>query len=291
MRITQSIITAAVQRNISANLARLEALDNQLSSGHRISKPSDDPLGVALTLKYDSVSARNEQYLRDIDDARSWLDTTDQALLSIDEAVQRANELGVAAANGALGPDDRAAIAGEMKELIAHVASTGNTTIGGQYIFSGQQTRTPAFDASTLPPTYNGDDGVILRTIDVGVDAPINVTGDNVILPALTAMTAIYNAVQANDQPALQAARADLDAAHTALATGQATIGAHTNRVEAQRGRLTGAQVAVAQQRSATLDVDMAEASTTYASQSLVYQASLQAGAKMIQPTLLDYLG
>lgn len=290
MRVTQSMLTDTLLRNLERNANRLDQIQGQISSGQRISQLSDDPIGMAAVLRLDSTKAQQDQFVKNIDDGRSWLDASDQALGSIGDALSRARELALQAANGTLAPGDLNAIASELKQLIDHAVETGNAQVAGQYIFAGQKTRTAPFDASTTPPTYQGDNGDILRMIDAGVTVPVNVTGDSAIQPALNALTQVYNAVVANDPTAIRAGIDAVDAANTTLLAARTDIGARENRLDAQRQRLTALQTTVAKLRSDVQDVDMAEAITDYSTQLNVYQAALQVGAKIIQPSLIDYL-
>jgi flagellar hook-associated protein 3 FlgL len=277
-------------RGVMRNMARLEQLEGQITTGRRISRPSDDPVTAAAILRLDSSKAETDQHIANIDDARAWMDITDQALSSIGDNIQRAREISLAAPNGTTSAESRDAIARELTSIIQQVVSTGNSTLAGQYIFAGQRTRTPAFDGSTSPPTYTGDANSLPRVIDAEVTIPINVTGDVAIQPTLNALTQIRDAVLANDANAMRSGIDALDDAQTTLLAAQSEIGARTNRIEAQRERLLDFQVSLARLRSETQDVDMAEALSDYAVQETVYRASLQAGAKAIQPSLIDYL-
>jgi flagellar hook-associated protein 3 FlgL len=96
--------------------------------------------------------------------------------------------------------------------------------------------------------------------------------------------------VAANDPVAIRSQLAAIDAAHTQLLAAQASVGARVNRLEAQRDRLLDAHTSTLRLASEAGDTDMAEAITRFSKEELTYRAALQAGARAIQPTLLDYL-
>jgi flagellar hook-associated protein 3 FlgL len=290
MRVTHAMIKDTMLRGVTRNMARLEELEEQITTGQRVSRPSEDPVAAAAILRLDSSAAETSQFLRNIDDARSWLDITDQALTGVEDSIQRAREISLAAPNGTVSAEGRDAIARELDSLIKQVVSLGNRQYAGQYIFAGQMTRTAAFDESTSPPTYQGDANSVARVIDAGVTIAVNVTGDMAIQPTLDALTQIRDAVSANDTNGMRAGIAALDDAQTRLLAAQSEIGARSNRIDAQRERLLDFQVSLARLRSETQDVDMAQALSEYAVQDTVYKASLQAGARAIQPSLIDYL-
>src|SRR5260370_6454576 len=107
-------------RNIEANQARLEALTQQITSGSRITKPSDDPIGAAQALSLQESLDQATQYGRNIDQGISWLNTSDSALGSVTDAGHRARELAGQAPNGTLTPSDRTAIQSEITQLQQH---------------------------------------------------------------------------------------------------------------------------------------------------------------------------
>ena len=76
MRITHGMVTDTSLRNMSNNLNRLETLHNEISTGKRLSKPSDDPAAVARTLTYNGDIAAGEAYLRTIDSSTTWLNAS-----------------------------------------------------------------------------------------------------------------------------------------------------------------------------------------------------------------------
>jgi len=290
MRVTQNMMMDTILRNISANLERLERVQSELSSGKQIRQPSDDPIGTATVLRLQSSQAQITQYLKNVDEAQSWLDLTDQALSTIGDAVQRARELIVQAANDTLSAADRQAIWNELTALQQQIVATANTAHAGQYLFSGQKTQTAPFDATTDPPTYQGDNGALTRIIDSSVTLTINVPGNVAITPVLQAIKQARDAVAANDTAAIQTSLGVLDNAHSQLLAAQAQIGAQANRLDAQRNRLLEAQTSTLRLLSQAQDADMAQASVEFAEAQLTYRAALQAAAQAIQPTLADYL-
>ncbi len=290
MRVTHGMLVDTLLKNLSGNLARMERVYQQITSARRISRPSDDPVGTATVLRLSSAYQEIEQYLANVEQARIWLDLTDQALTTIGQSLQRVRELVVQAANDTLSADDRQAIWAELTALQEQVATTGNYAHAGQYLFAGSLTQTEPFDLSTDPPTYQGNNDALLRLIDRGVTVEINVPGSVAIVPVLQAIKQARDAVAANDTSAIRSSLSAIDAAHTQLLAAQASVGARVNRLDAQRDRLLDAHTSTLRLLSEAGDTDMAEAVTQFSKEELTYRAALQAGARAIQPTLLDYL-
>lgn len=131
MRVTHGMLVDTLLKNLSGNLAQMERVYQQITSARRISRPSDDPVGTATVLRLGSAAQEIEQYLANVEQARTWLDLTDQALTTIGQSLQRARELVVQAANDTLSADDRQAIWQELTALQEQIATTGTMPTPG----------------------------------------------------------------------------------------------------------------------------------------------------------------
>lgn len=293
MRITHRMISDTTIRNMRNNLSKLEALHSSITTGKRLSRPSDDPAAVARTLTYTSDLAAGEVFLRTMDSAMSWMSATDSALDDAGNLLQRARELAVQGANGALTPDDMKRIGAEVDNLLKQMVVNGNASLRGQRLFAGQQIDNDPFSLSgTLPGyTYAGDTGQMRREYDVSAYLTINTPGEATFAPAFAALFNLRDHLNAGDAAAISST--DITAVDQALDTilsARAEVGAKMNRVEAAQGRQTLLQVNLEELRSKSEDTDFTEAVSKFSIQETVYKASLEVGGKAIQPSLLDYL-
>src|SRR5437764_9886539 len=117
MRVTTAMMAETTLNNIERNLDRVQDLQSKITSGSRITKPSDDPIGAARALSFQEGVEQTGQYLNNIDQATSWLNTTDSTLGSVTEMLHRARELAVQAANGTMTPTDLSMIQSEVTQL------------------------------------------------------------------------------------------------------------------------------------------------------------------------------
>jgi len=293
MRITENMMTETMLRNLNVNTERLEALQDQLTSGKRIRKPSDDPPAVALALGFRAELDKTKQYVKNIDAASSWLGTTDSSLDALSSLLLRARELAVAGANDTLSAEDRQAMANEVAQLLDQAVVIGNSTYGDQYIFAGQKTTTPPFTLVAGPPehvNYDGDSGAIVREIGANAVLSINTTGDTVFPTAFKALIGLKNALEASDSDAVDASLSDVQQACNSVLAERAKVGAKVNRLEVAQSRLEDIRINIAELLSKQEDVDMAEAVTHFSVAESVYKAALAAGSRAVQPSLLDYL-
>jgi flagellar hook-associated protein 3 FlgL len=293
MRITHGMVTDTSLRNMSNNLNRLEVLHNAISTGKRLSKPSDDPAAVARTLTYNGDIAAGEGYLRTIDSATTWMNATDDALAEAGELMQRARELAVQGANGALTASDMATIGAEVDHILSQMVVTGNASLRGQRLFAGELINADPFAPLGGAPgfAYSGDTGTMEREYDLGAYVTINTPGQATMGPAITALFNLRNNLNAGDSAAITGGDLTaIDAAMDTLIAARAEVGAKTNRLEAAQGRQDLLQVNLKDLRSKTEDVDIVEAISKFSVQETVYKASLEVSGRAIQPSLLDFL-
>ncbi|GGC78297.1 flagellar hook-associated protein FlgL [Marinobacter halophilus] len=180
---SQQIFSGGISRMQEVN-ADLVKTQQQLSTGKRVNKPSDDPVAAARILKLDQEVKRIETYERNANLADNRLKQEESTLASAVDIIQRVRELTVQAGNGSLSANDRMSISSELKERLGQLANVANTRdASGEYIFSGFQGSTPAFakDASGAW-TYQGDEGQRVLEIDDGVTVPISDHGKGIFV-------------------------------------------------------------------------------------------------------------
>jgi len=145
MRITQNTIYQNISQNLSAITEQLNNVNEQIASGKRINKPSDDPIGITQALNLKTVLSQITQYGTNINQAQSWLQGTDSALESVQGLISQATTLATQMSTGTYNASDRANAAQEVENIIEQVVQIGNTQVDGRYIFSGDKDQTPAY--------------------------------------------------------------------------------------------------------------------------------------------------
>ncbi|NIA19611.1 MAG: flagellar hook-associated protein 3, partial [Xanthomonadaceae bacterium] len=200
MRTTNTMMFHSVQSRI----ARVEEMRAkflaQISSGNRISTPSDDPVGVSKVMNYGAEDVRISQFGRNMTEGYSWLTATDHAMNETVDVFMRANTLLLAAANDTLSEDNLKAQAGELEKMLESLVSLANTNNAGSYIFAGHQTRTSPYNLmdGSLGAVFAGDDGD--REIEIGVNQKlaINTVGGGYSLDG-RAVSGFFNSGQVSD--------------------------------------------------------------------------------------------
>ncbi len=178
MRVTTFMIYNQYTRSLQRNLTSLSESNEQLATGKRINKPSDDVIGITRALDYKLNLHLNAQYMKNIDEAISHLSFTEMTISSASDTIIRVKELmltGVTGTQDALG---RKAIASEVGQLRDHLLKLSNSKFKDRYMFSGYRTDTQSFNSTTY--NYQGDDGYINVMIDKEAAIPINTPGAHI---------------------------------------------------------------------------------------------------------------
>lgn len=291
MRVTSSMLIGTALTNIQNNLEKLETYESQLTSGKRLSRPSDDPSGVGKALSLRASVATGEQHVRNMDAALDWLNATDVSLGAATSILQRARELAVQGSNDTLDAQQRSSLATEVQQLLEQMVAQGNSTFGGQRIFAGLLTSANPFTLGGSSVTYSGDSGAMLREIDVGTTLQVNVIGSTAFGGAFTALIGLRDHLLANDGANIASVDLPaLDSAMSEILNVRANVGASINRLESSRDRQQLIQVRLSDLLSKTEDTDFTEAITKFTNQQTVLQSALAAGARTVQSSLLDYL-
>ncbi|MBN1980404.1 MAG: flagellar hook-associated protein FlgL, partial [Chitinivibrionales bacterium] len=157
MRVTYRTINRGVQQTLLDRYSDLNKLQQQLATGKRLLRPSDEPIDVANDLKLRSKVKQLEQYQKNINDGMGFMEVTDSAIESMDSVIQRLRELAIAAASDTLSATERTAIARETEQLTRQTIALINTSYKGDYVFAGTQTKIMPYPLGTSSATTIDD--------------------------------------------------------------------------------------------------------------------------------------
>lgn len=300
-RITNNMIARSVLNDLNEVSQRLAKTQQRMSSGKQITRASDDPYGTsrALTLRGDIDGT--QQYQRNVSEAEAWQSVTDAALSKVTDVVHRAQELAIQGASDSAGQSARNAAAAEIDQLIASVKQEANASYGGRYVFSGTATDVRPYNVNGAD-AYAGDSGTVAREIGPGVSVQVNVLGvdvlgqgqpaaDGKLLNVLRDLSDHLKSGTAADMNILRTTDIKgLDTNLDAISQARATVGATTNRLESADSRLQEVEESLTKLLTDVEDADMAKTYVDFSMQQSVYQSALQAGANIVQQSLLDFL-
>jgi len=301
MRITNNTMTYNFLSGLNKSLDREYKLQEQLSDGQITHRPSDDPTRVVRSLRYSSSLAQNAQYIQNAQDAQSWMETSDGAMSDLSSIMISIKEKVVQASNGTNSQDAVQAIGADIDGLINQVINIGNTKIGDRYVFGGQNDKAAPFSRTGDVITYTGDLNKISMPIQPGVVSPsqdsVNLTGQDVFgtdMSILNNLIAIKQHAQSGtkaDQTWLsETGLATLDTDHSQILKAQTRLGSRMAMYEMAKNMLDNNTTIITQDVSSNNDLDIPKAVTDLKTNENVYKTALEAGAKIMQLSLADFL-
>ncbi len=190
MRVTERMLFGNVSSRLQKQSASLLRLQEQISGGKKINKPSDDPIGQADIINFEKSLEMSDQYLRNIDRLESSVVTSETALQTVQEQLVRIRELAVQAANATNTSADRMMIAQEVRQIYDQLVSVANTNHEGSYIFAGNKVKTQPFVSNG---TFIGTSITSPTTITAASNDVLNISLDgitsNVTIPPMSNAT------------------------------------------------------------------------------------------------------
>ena len=310
MRVTNSMLLSNYLKNINNNLNSVGDMQQQMATGKRINKISDDPIGAISSMQVRTKIYKTEQYQKNVDKALSWLDESESSVLEVNEVLKSAYETAVNQSTGTMDPQDKKAAAELIAQLRDHLVSVGNAKSGDKYIFGGYNVTNAPFEVNaTGDILYNGRDltdetdpvlaGMADQSISYAVGFNITLgisingaqlfgTGDDNLY---TILDNFYNALNSDASPSeLSGYITKIQDAQSNVLAIEAEIGGKTNRLELIQNRFEDDILTYTDRKSKIEDVDEADAIMNYKMAETVYQASLQIGSNIIQLSLVDFL-
>jgi flagellar hook-associated protein 3 FlgL len=296
-RVAQSTLTHSTMAGLQANLSRLQHTQEQLSSGRRVNRMSDSPVDAAAAMRLRGEQAATEQVGRNITDGLSMLGTADQAFTSMSAMMLRVRQLVVSGLNDSNGPSERAAMATEVDQLQSGLLDLANTQYLGHPVFAGTQDVTAAFD--TVTGQYLGNATAVQRSVstDTSSRVDVTVTGQATFSTLFSngagagILSQISTALRAPGGPAgLSAELANLDVAAATMQDARSMIGVRYSRMQSLQSTSETRLDSVSASLSVAENIDLTKTIIDMQIQSNGYQAALGATAKIIQPSLLDFL-
>ncbi|SDN02206.1 flagellar hook-associated protein 3 FlgL [Fictibacillus solisalsi] len=303
MRVTQSMLAGNMLRNLSSSYEKMGRLQDQLSTGKKITRASQDPVVAMKGMSYRTNLTQVEQYKRNFSEAYNWVESTDAALDKATSALQRIRELAVQASNGTYEENQKAAIGQEIQQLKEHLATIANTQVSGKYIFNGNDTTTaPVTIEDGIVTKVSGNKNDVKIELSKGIQLGVNVKGTELFTMSdqpgqglFSDLSALEKALNSQDTPDGYSKEIGnflglLDGHITKVVAERAELGAKSNRLELMEDRVDEQEVIASRILSDNEDADIERVITDMKSQESVYRAALGVGSRIIQPSLLDFL-
>lgn len=307
MRVTQSMLSTNMLRNLNTSYGKMGKLQNQIDSGMKFSRASEDPVAAIKGMGYRTSLNKIEQFQRNIGEVNTWVDTTDATYGEVGDAVNRLRELLVQASNDTNTADDRDKIKTEVEQIREQIRDMGNTQVAGKYIFSGTNTQKPLFiddgsgtGARVMNPNIIAPDGKVMMEVFEGVTFNVNSNGMPIFKGIDDTLGRAIEAIESDDSTAISEILGDgigdptdltnISSIHSAILVSRAELGAKQQRVEMMDNRLATLNINITKQKSMNEDTDYAKAISDLTIAQSIHSAGLSIGAKIVQQTLVDFI-
>jgi len=297
MRVSNNTVTETILSQIQNLSTAQSKLQQQISTGLRISQPSDDPTAYGRVLNYQTAQRQVGQYQTNATNALALTQASYSGLQSFKKISDRAGEL-VTLGSSTLGTTSMQSYAVEVNQLIEQAVQVGNTSYNNSYVFAGSAVDTAPFvatrDASgqitSVAYAGNTTQSPVPLSEGTSVTPTTSGTTNTGLKDFVNQLIALRDALNSGNTTAVSATQAGLATGEDAIISAVAETGGMQTRIEAAQSEL--------QTRTSTLDTLISNEDSTDLSTAVVklsqaqtaYQAALAGGSKIMNMSLLDYI-
>ncbi|MCC6651183.1 MAG: flagellar hook-associated protein FlgL [Candidatus Eisenbacteria bacterium] len=285
------ISTQQMQRNLTSGLrGRMAAIARaaaEASTGRRVRTLSDDPVDAAQIMRMESQVRDIDQFRRNGTFATTKLATEDIALTTVRDVLQRAKTLAMSTTSSNPGDPGRLAALASVRQLKEEVIALGNTRVGNEYIFGGDRSTAPPFQADG---TFVGDGNTRQLAINDGVNVSLTHSGQPLFTDAIAGLEDLIQQLQTGTPAQVSAAIGDLEDATQQVMQIQSETGARLKDIQDTSAALARQSAALLDRRDSLRDVDPAEAIIKAQTEQAALERAYAVVSRVLQATLTNYL-
>jgi flagellar hook-associated protein 3 FlgL len=305
MRVTAGMTADNAVYNLQQGRAAMNELQEQISSGSIVNKPSDDPLTTRQLLDLKNQISAGDQYLSNITKGSLLLNVTNTALGGMTDIMAQIKKTAASMVSGTSDPVAIASATSNLTQLKAQLIDLGNTQIGNQYVFAGFKNSQP-FDAAG---NFSGTNDSLNVAITQGSQVATNVSGGSLLrggVPPATVGTgataggspvdilggldALIAAITSNNTSGISDGIKNMQAAGDQLNSNVSDVAGRLVRLTNVQSMITNNQNTLSGIYGDKQNVDYAKAGVELSQQTTAFNAALSTTAKISQLSLLDYL-
>ena len=299
MRVTNSMMMNSMTQSLQKKAQNMVRLSDQISTGKKISKPSDNPVGMAMVMDYQNTISKIEQYGENIDRGKTQLEVIENILKEIENQIISIKQ--VATEQSAAVLETRDSAVEQVENSLAQIVDLANSKLGNNYLFGGHQTNSPPIVETGGIYSYDGDNGEQGILIGDNSRVRINTTGDElftfdtgggnvdffqVVQDLMTGLEdpSATGTQQVRDQlELLEAAQEQINSVRTRNA------GTY-ERLETTKAYWDNFKVGIEEQLSKVQDVDVTKTVVALQNEELMYETTMALTKEIIQNSLLSFL-
>src|SRR5678815_4680288 len=235
MRVTPSMQDRNFLENINRTKTRLDKAQEQITTGKRVNRFSDDPFAASQSNRIAALTSTNDQFIANNELLRSKLELTDSTLQSLVQTMDSARTAAAQALSGTTTPESRAALAESVGSARAQALSSANAKFNGLYLLAGTLSTDPPFVDSGGSVIYMGNDDPLYMRMDSATVMKTNLSNSDVFAgpPAMfDTLDALKTAIQNNDVVGIRARLSDLETLSDRLNTADTIVGGNLQLVD-----------------------------------------------------------
>jgi len=297
-RVNLETIINSTLLNVQRSTSNLSKLQEQISTGKKVNRPSDAPAGTRRILNIRSEEFRLDQYASNVQTATQTMNFNSSTLQNTANVLQRIQELTMQGVNATTDQNGRNIIASEINQLVESILQNANATRSSRYIFAGTATKTIPFEATRnsngeiSAVTYKGNREKIKYPVGPGTTVQVNQTGNEVFIgnKLFSSIINIRNSLASGAVVSAQNELDNLDNAHNSVLDSIAKAGGVANTLELTGNRIRDTKLSLNEILATTESADITELVLKLTEQENIFQASLASGAVILNTSILDYL-
>ncbi|OAS85810.1 MULTISPECIES: flagellar hook-associated protein FlgL [Metabacillus] len=291
MRVTQGMLATNSLRHLSQSYSNMGKYQDQLATGKKINRPSDDPVVAIKGMYYRTNLTEVEQYKRNLSEGYQWMESSESGIEHATQVIQRVRELVVQGSNGSNSPEDLKAIGVEIGQLKEDLANVANTQVAGRYIFNGTKTDSAPVTIDDSGITVDMNTDAFKVEVSNGVKLKVNINPTNVFGSELfNTLQSIEDALNSGSIESGDEFLSKIDEHFDVMSAERSEIGARYNRLEMIDTRIQDQEIIASRILSENEDADIEKVITDLTIQESIHRASLAVSSKIIQPSLIDFL-
>jgi flagellar hook-associated protein 3 FlgL len=295
LRVTLQTRALQIRESVQDRAADVERTSEEITSGRKLLRPSDDPVGARQSLMNRARLAQIEQFKSNIDLSLGDLNAADSFLDQVNLRLTRAKEIAIQMGSDANSPAARDAAALEVDALIDDLVALGNSTFRGRAIFAGENTLSSPYTRTGNSVTYSGTETGLQRRISndmplVETTVPGTLVFGSGATNAFQTLFTLKAALEANDGNGIRNTLPSINADQERVLSARTIIGGRTERVQKTRDRLEAQALEIQSLQATIEDADLAESISALQLRQTALQATLGVAGQVLPTTLMDFL-
>jgi len=296
MRVSTQALYRGIEQRLLTLADQLNRSQEKMATGRNMNRPSDNPVGLVSALGLRNSLSRLEQYQRNMDMGKIWLDLSSTAIEQAGKVAQQAQAIALNLQDGTQSAEMRSTLANAVGLLLDQAVSLGNTQLAGKYIFAGYNTNTQPFTKAQIGGSdvvqYNGDSHDFQIQVGPQESLEVGKNGQGLFIDSnfFDSLIRLKEAIENNDPAAMQQEATRLQGVEDFFNAQVSDIGIRQSRILEKQDILKGLKLNFQNQIDDLENADMVQAILEVKERQNAYEVALAASSKIMEVSLLDYL-